>query len=81
MLELRLDQVRYEAERAHRQYNAVEPENRLVAAELEKRWNQALVLVREVETEWMRVQSLEQDRKEKPDRSALLRLAEDLPRV
>jgi DNA invertase Pin-like site-specific DNA recombinase len=39
------DQVtgaRYEADRARRQYEQVEPENRLVCAELERRWNQAL---------------------------------------
>jgi hypothetical protein len=38
----RLTRARYEADRARRQYQAVEPENRLVAAELEKRWEQAL---------------------------------------
>jgi len=37
-----LQQCRYEAERARRQYDRVEPENRLVAAELERRWNEAL---------------------------------------
>jgi DNA invertase Pin-like site-specific DNA recombinase len=39
------DQVRratYEAGLAERQYQAVDPENRLVAAELERRWEQAL---------------------------------------
>jgi DNA invertase Pin-like site-specific DNA recombinase len=34
--------ARYEVERAARQYQAVEPENRLVAIELERRWEQAL---------------------------------------
>ncbi len=37
-----LEQHEYEAERARRQYDRVEPENRLVAAELEQRWNDAL---------------------------------------
>jgi DNA invertase Pin-like site-specific DNA recombinase len=37
-----LKQREYEAERARRQYDRVEPENRLVAAELERRWNEAL---------------------------------------
>ncbi len=37
-----LQQCEYEAERARRQYDRVEPENRLVAAELEQRWNAAL---------------------------------------
>jgi hypothetical protein len=37
-----LQQREYDAERAKRQYDRVEPENRLVAAELEQRWNEAL---------------------------------------
>jgi DNA invertase Pin-like site-specific DNA recombinase len=37
-----LEQASYEAERAERQFNAVEPENRLVARTLEKRWEDAL---------------------------------------
>src|SRR4051794_10256065 len=39
---LRLEQARYEVERAQRQYDAVEPENRLVARTLEQRWEAAL---------------------------------------
>jgi DNA invertase Pin-like site-specific DNA recombinase len=39
---LALEQARYEAQRIWRQYEAVEPENRLVATELERRWNSAL---------------------------------------
>jgi hypothetical protein len=37
-----LKQREYEAQRARRQYDRVEPENRLVAAELEQQWNAAL---------------------------------------
>jgi excisionase family DNA binding protein len=39
---LAIEQARYEAARAQRQYDAVDPTNRLVAAELERRWNAAL---------------------------------------
>jgi excisionase family DNA binding protein len=39
---LALDQARYEVIRAQRQYDAVDATNRLVAAELERRWNAAL---------------------------------------
>ena len=42
MLEIGVEKARYEVERARRQYDAVDPANRLVAAELEARWNQAL---------------------------------------
>jgi hypothetical protein len=49
--ELALKAARYEAERAQRQYNAVEPENRIVACELERRWNVALARVETMERE------------------------------
>jgi hypothetical protein len=47
-LKLALERARYEAARARRQYDAVDPENRLVASELEARWNQALEHVAEL---------------------------------
>jgi excisionase family DNA binding protein len=48
-LALALERARYEASRARRQYEAVDPENRLVAGELEQRWNAALLRVAEAE--------------------------------
>src|SRR5262249_9309621 len=45
-----LEAARYAAQRAQRQYDAADPENRLVADELERRWNQALQRVAEIET-------------------------------
>ncbi len=44
-----LEAARYEAKRAQKQYDAVDPENRLVADELERRWNAALAQVRALE--------------------------------
>ncbi|WP_245267653.1 hypothetical protein [Mesorhizobium sp. WSM1293] len=45
-----IEAARYAADRAFRQYDAADPENRLVAAELEARWNQALIRVGEIES-------------------------------
>lgn len=45
-----LEAARYSAQRAQRQYDASDPENRLVTDELERRWNQALERVREIES-------------------------------
>jgi DNA invertase Pin-like site-specific DNA recombinase len=45
-----LEAARYTADRAFRQYDAADPANRLVAGELEARWNQALARVAEVES-------------------------------
>ncbi len=44
-----LEAARYAADRACRQYDAADPENRLVAGELEARWNRALTRVAEIE--------------------------------
>ena len=50
-VELALEQARYEVGRARRQYDAVDPDNRLVASELETRWNERLTVVRNLETD------------------------------
>jgi len=50
-LELSLQQTRYEAAHARQQYDAVDPANRLVAGELERRWNEALQAVHRMEGE------------------------------
>lgn len=44
-----LEAARYNADRAFRQYDATDPQNRLVAAELELRWNRTLARVGEIE--------------------------------
>lgn len=44
-----LEAAHYSAQRAQRQFDAADPENRLVTEELERRWNQALERVREIE--------------------------------
>ena len=46
---LRLERAAQEADRACRQYNAVEPENRLVARTLEQRWEEALRAERQLQ--------------------------------
>ena len=55
--ELELQQARYEASLAERRYAACEPDNRLIAAQLEKSWEAALrrVGVCEARLEAMRV--------------------------
>ena len=49
LLERRLEEARYEAKRAFEQYNAVDARNRLVADELEIRWNEKLAAVDDLE--------------------------------
>jgi hypothetical protein len=49
-LRLQLEQMDYEAKRAFEQYNEVDPRNRLVASELERRWNEKLEKVESLKT-------------------------------
>jgi excisionase family DNA binding protein len=77
-LALEVDQARYEARLAERRYEAVDPENRLVAAELEARWNSAMQRAQHLAD---RLDAFDQDVTTPviPDRSVLLSLAQDLP--
>ena len=56
-LSLELEQARYQARLAERRYEAADPENRLVAGELEARWNAALSHVAALEATFQTVQA------------------------
>jgi excisionase family DNA binding protein len=80
-LELALQQARYEAARAQRQYDAADPENRLVAGELERRWNERLVAVRDIEFEIDRLDADRAPALTEIDRERLMALGQDLARA
>jgi DNA invertase Pin-like site-specific DNA recombinase len=50
----RLERAQYESQRAERQYQSVEPENRLVARTLEQRWEDSLRQERQLREEYDR---------------------------
>ena len=78
---LKRERARYDAERARRQYDAVEPENRLVARSLERVWEERLRRADQVEHEynaWRREQAVTIS---ESDRQEILRLGKDLPRL
>jgi len=77
-LELSLQQARYEAAHARRQYDAVDPANRLVAAELERRWNDALQAVRRIEAEIASIIVATPPPLGERERQQLMRLGADL---
>jgi excisionase family DNA binding protein len=79
-VELDLEQARYEARLASRRYEAVDPENRLVAAELEARWNACLQRAAELQAKLDRFDR-ESDCSPVPDQDILLSLAQDLPAI
>jgi len=77
-IELTLQQARYEANLARRQYDAVDPDNRLVAAELEHRWNERLREVRDLEEQITAIATRQQPSLSDNERAALMRLGADL---
>jgi hypothetical protein len=77
--QLRIERIRYEAERVFRQYQACEPENRLVARELERRWEEALKQQQQLEQEFACWQRTAPMRLSEQDQAAIKALAEDLP--
>ena len=77
-LELALEQARFEAARARRQYDAVDPDNRLVAGELERRWNAALAAVDTLEKELEAVVRQRPAALNREERHRLLQMGADL---
>src|ERR1039457_2750870 len=76
---LALEHARYEVTRTRRQYDAVDPANRLVAAELERRWNQALITEAQVEAELVTLQQGREHPLTDTQKRELLSFARDLP--
>jgi hypothetical protein len=74
-----VERARYEADRARRQYDAAEPENRLVTRELERRWEQALAEARRVEEDYTRFQAEQPQELTAAERDRIRALAADIP--
>src|SRR3954468_17212083 len=75
-----LEAARYAADRAFRQYDAADPANRLVAAELEMRWNLALLQIADIEAKIGEHDAATTPRRETPSPS-LAALADNLSTV
>ncbi len=78
---MRIERAQYEVDLAERRYDAVDPDNRLIAATLEQRWNEAMQRLRDLEAELanfeqqtLRAVTAEQKRQ-------ILQLAQDFPRL
>jgi hypothetical protein len=76
--ELSLQQARYEAAHARRQYDAVDPANRLVAGELERRWNEALQTICRIESEIASIVAAKPPVLGEEERQKLMQLGADL---
>jgi DNA invertase Pin-like site-specific DNA recombinase len=79
--QMRLERAEYEAALAERRYQEVDPSQRLVAATLERRWNDALLQWEDLKKQAEEFQR-QQARVATPEQKAqVLALARDLPRV
>jgi DNA invertase Pin-like site-specific DNA recombinase len=77
-LELALQRARFEAAHARRQYDAVDPTNRLVAGELERRWNEALQVVHRIESDIAAIEARKPVPLGEVERQQLMQLGTDL---
>lgn len=76
-----LERSRYEAERAARQYQAVEPENRLVTRELERRWEEALAEQTRLTEEYERFCRSQPASLSAAEQEQIRSLARDIPQL
>jgi DNA invertase Pin-like site-specific DNA recombinase len=77
----RLERAHYQVERAQRQYEAVEPENRLVARTLERSWEEKLRTERELQEQHERERAKQPRHLTPQEREMIRALAVDLPRL
>jgi DNA invertase Pin-like site-specific DNA recombinase len=78
---MRIERAQYEASLAQRRYEEVDPSNRLVAATLEHRWNDALIKLEEIKKEYSQQESKKQITATEEQKKELMSLAKDLPRL
>ena len=78
---LRLERARQVTGRVYRQYNAVEPEDRLVARSLERQWEEALLAQRALEEDYARFKESQPQHVTAAERAQIEELAHNLPTV
>jgi DNA invertase Pin-like site-specific DNA recombinase len=78
---MRIDRAEYEAQLAQRRYEEVDPSNRLVAATLERRWNEALEKVEQTRSQYAEFQRTEGRATTPEQKARISSLAKDLPRL
>lgn len=77
----RLERAQYQAERAQRHYRAVEPENRLVARELARQWEDALREQEELEQQYARFRQTHPATLSEEERELICSLSRNLPAI
>ncbi len=77
----RLERSRYQVQRAERQYQAVEPENRLVARTLEKQWEEALQTQAQLQADYQQFLMQHPTPLSREQRQAMEQLAHQIPQL
>ena len=77
--QLRLERARYEADRARRYYQEVEPEHRLVARSLERDWNEKLTVLDQLERDYAQRRPTASSHVSEAERQGIMNLVHDLP--
>lgn len=77
--EKQLERAAYEAERAYRQYNAEEPENRLVVRTLSRQWEEALATEKKLKADYAKLLEQQPKTLSLEEREAIRELASDIP--
>lgn len=78
---LSLERAQYEADRAYRQFDLAEPENRLVIRTLEAKWNEKLQALNTLQEEYDHFRSQRSWQPTHDERNQILALAERLPQL
>jgi hypothetical protein len=78
---MQIERAEYEANLAQRRYEAVDPDNRLVAGTLEKRWNEALLKFEEVRHKFEEHKQKNRISATEDQKAQLLKLAHSLPKL
>jgi hypothetical protein len=79
--QMRLERAEYEAQLAEKRYQEVDPANRLVAATLERRWNEALQRLADLKQQYNEIEQREARVLTPEQKAQVLALAQNFPRL
>ena len=77
----KLEEAKFNTERAYRQYNAVEPENRLVARTLEGKWEETLAEEEQLKIEFEKFSTQQRQVLAQQEQEYIRALAQDIPAI
>ncbi len=79
--EQQLTQAQYDAQLAQRQYDSVDPNNRLVASELERRWNEKLEVLKKLEKNYEEANKQSRFSLTLEEEKEMMAVVKDLPKI